>query len=591
MSIIRQIGDGLRNVVANIGTDRDKSTHSEYVASDLTMEQARNAYRGSWIPRKIVDIPAEDATRRWRSWNADKDQIIDIESEEKRLGLRLKTKQALQAARLYGGAAILIGTGEEDTHEKLDLDRIDLGGVEFLTVLDRRDLVPDQIVYTPSSPYFGLPEFYDLSTASGDRMTIHASRLALFRGARLPDSGSARVHPWGDSVLQAPWTSVKDTDGLMANVASLVFEAKVDTIGIPSLTQSLSSDPRAEAAIIERISLMQKSKSVVNAVIHDTEEVIGQKQIQFGQLPEIIDRFFQIVSGAANIPTTRFFGMSPAGMNATGESDLRNYYDLVQELQQSQVEPALSMLDEALIRSALGDRPDEVHFNWRPLWQLSEKERVEVASRTVATGSLLRKMINPEAASVATTNALIEIGAMPGLEAAIEEHGIEMDEPDEDEALEASLLPEQKQTGDAAPKTLYVRRDVLNRDEILEWARDQGFKTTLEADDLHVTIAYSRRKVDWMRVPEPWSATIELDQGGPRVMDLFGEARALLFRSGELEYRHREFERAGATWNHPEYQPHITISYGEDSPEIDEIEPYRGRILLGPEIFEEVEEA
>ena len=48
-------------------------------------------------------------------------------------------------------------------------------------------------------------------------------------------------------------------------------------------------------------------------------------------------------------------------------------------------------------------------------------------------------------------------------------------------------------------KTLYVRRDVLNGDEIAAWAKSQGFETTL-VDYMHVTIAYSKTKLEW---PEP----------------------------------------------------------------------------------------
>jgi hypothetical protein len=39
---------------------------------------------------------------------------------------------------------------------------------------------------------------------------------------------------------------------------------------------------------------------------------------------------------------------------------------------------------------------------------------------------------------------------------------------------------------------------------------------------------------------------------------------------------------------HPEYQPHITITYKPGDVDIEKGEPYRGKIVLGPEIFEEV---
>ena len=120
MGVVRYLSDKLVNLVANLGTERDKASGSTYSPVILTDEQLINAYRGAWLPRKIVDIPALDGTRRWRAWQADKDQIEKIEAEEARLDLRAKVKQALTRARLFGGSAIFIGTGETNTTTPLD---------------------------------------------------------------------------------------------------------------------------------------------------------------------------------------------------------------------------------------------------------------------------------------------------------------------------------------------------------------------------------------------------------------------------------------------------------------------------------------
>ena len=55
---------------------------------------------------------------------------------------------------------------------------------------------------------------------------------------------------------------------------------------------------------------------------------------------------------------------------------------------------------------------------------------------------------------------------------------------------------------DAAPRTLYVSRKLLNAKAVIAWAKSQGFETTLPAADMHVTIAFSQTPVDWMAVGE-----------------------------------------------------------------------------------------
>lgn len=144
--------------------------------------------------------------------------------------------------------------------------------------------------------------------------------------------------------------------------------------------------------------------------------------------------------------------------------------------------------------------------------------------------------------------------------------------------------------GDGTIRTLYVHRPVINGGEILAWAKEQGFTSLLPASKLHVTLAFSRQPVDWMKIDASWSETLELPLGGPRMVEQFGEATVLLFASSELAWRHEEFESIGASWDFPSYRPHITLTYGGAPEDLAKIEPYRGRIVLGPEVFEEVDE-
>lgn len=141
---------------------------------------------------------------------------------------------------------------------------------------------------------------------------------------------------------------------------------------------------------------------------------------------------------------------------------------------------------------------------------------------------------------------------------------------------------------DAQPLTLYVFRSVTNAADIIRWAKGQGFKNTIAESDLHVTVAFSRQPVDWFKAGQSWDDEIKLPSGGPRLVEQFGRAIVLRFASSSLSWRHEDFKRIGASWDHDEYAPHITISYDE-MPE-GKIEPYTGPIVLGPEMFVEVKE-
>jgi phage-related protein (TIGR01555 family) len=176
MGAITYLGDRLQNLVANIGTGRDKAAASVYGLPVLGDGELLSAYRGSWLPRKIVDIPAHDACRKWRDWQAEAEQISRIEAEEKRLQLRAKTRRALIMARLYGGAALFIGTGDTRQDEPLDLNRIGTGGLRYVTALSRLQLSAGEIDKDPASEWFNRPAFY---TLTGVRTKGTTSALSL----------------------------------------------------------------------------------------------------------------------------------------------------------------------------------------------------------------------------------------------------------------------------------------------------------------------------------------------------------------------------------------------------------------------------
>lgn len=162
--------------------------------------------------------------------------------------------------------------------------------------------------------------------------------------------------------------------------------------------------------------------------------------------------------------------------------------------------------------------------------------------------------------------------------------------PDEKQRYDVCMVYfSDAQINDATPKTLYVSRKVKNAESVIKWAKSQGFTNTLKPEDLHVTIAYSRKPIDWMKIGEQWSSEIKVAEGGPRVIDEFGGgAKVLQFKCSDLEWRNMSIREAGASWDFADYHPHITISYG-DMPE--NVTPYQGEIILGPEIFQEIDDA
>lgn len=421
MSILRGMADGLVNVVANLGTDRDKAAHTRYVGATLPAAELIAMYRTSWLAAAIVDYPAEDATRKWRLWRAPAEQIGKIEALEKALHLPARVQEAMVAARLYGGAAIFINT-DAASAEPIPPGR----EIKSLVVLTANQLTPGAIVRDIGSAYYGRPEFYTLQ-GNGAPVKIHASHLAVFHGAKLPADAAAMVAiGWGDSVLQGPLDAIRNMDASAANVASLIFEAKVDIIKFKNFADILANG--GDDVVVRRMQAQAAMKGINGAVVIDADDDYDQKTASFGSLPEVLSKFMDLVAGAARVPVTRLFGRAAAGLSGSGDGDERVYYDRIGHLQATDIAPALAILDDMLITQALGSRPGDIYYEWAPLRQMTESERAGIFGQTAAAARALAggstgELVPLDALSDALVNSLTEMGALPGLEAAVEKYG------------------------------------------------------------------------------------------------------------------------------------------------------------------------
>jgi phage-related protein (TIGR01555 family) len=249
--------------------------------------------------------------------------------------------------------------------------------------------------------------------------------------------------------------AVQGATGVVQAVAALVQESKIDVIKIPDLSQNLASEDYAKE-LISRFQLANTAKSLINTLMLDKEEEWNRITADMAGMPDILKMFLLMVSGAADIPATRMLGQSPVGLNATGDGDLRNYYDRIHSDQNNTLSPALATLDDVLLASALGSRNPSIYYEWNNLWQMSEEEKANLAILKAKTYQIdaMVGLVDQEALRIGRQNQLIEDGVYPGIEEALEEQdqlGLDsMISQEEQQAAEAAQVATLAQAGAAA---------------------------------------------------------------------------------------------------------------------------------------------
>lgn len=613
--------DGLANLVSGAGTTADKRSHYFFTRPYILPEQIDAAYRSSWMMKKGINLPAKDMTRKKRAWQVDEADVDKIEAEEKRLKVWAKIRQAIILGRL-GGGLIVMGVGGEDPSQPLG-DSYGTGALKYLHVMNRWQVSLGPKITDPLDDYYGQPAYFQIN--HGDRgvqqTKVHPSRVVAFTGEPAPNLYGLAGDDWywGDPLVLSVQDAVKNAEAAMNGFSSLIDEAKVDTVSIPGLI-NLVSTTEGEELVRKRISVANAMKSMHNTRILDggkgkdsPGETWETRQINWAGIPDMIRVEAAIVASAFDIPATRFLGKAPDGMNATGEGDESNYLAKIATDQDDIVRPALDQIDAVLLPSA-GVTVDVANYTFPPLKEMSELDEAGIFDKTMDAITKLQATgaIPAIAFDKAVQHTAVENEWLDGLDGALaetpeDERFPSENAPDPNEgdpsALQAAndpAVPTRRAANDArfrdaTPRTLYVQRKLLNTAPFISWAKAQGFTTTTPADELHVTIVFSRTPVDWMKLGTPWEGNdkgeLIVPPGGARIVEALGDKGAvvLLFASSSLSWRHEDIKRQGASFDFEEYQPHVTITYAKpDGLDLRKVEPYRGELRLGPELFSEV---
>lgn len=219
-------------------------------------------------------------------------------------------------------------------------------------------------------PDFGLPEYYDINADFGDStfVRVHHSRVLRFIGRELPQQEMIRESYWGASELEHIWEELQKRAATSANIAQLVFQANITTLKMSDFGEVLAMGTQGQRArVLQAMEEQNRLRSSFGLQLLSAEDSFENHPYSFSGLSEVYESFMMDMAGAAEIPATKLFGRSPQGLNATGESDLKNYYEKISQLQETILRPALERLLPVLEISAFGYFAEDSEIVFEPI--------------------------------------------------------------------------------------------------------------------------------------------------------------------------------------------------------------------------------
>ncbi len=384
--------DGYSNAAAFLGEDSPLLSSGTFLRSGLTSdpELLTAMYRESWLTKRIIDTPSEDMTRAWYrlSSSVKPEEIHALRRLEARHSVKQELTNALRWARLYGGSlALMVIRGEEDhLDQPLEQEMLLPDCFQGLLVLDRaQGIEPSaELVSDLDDPDFGLPEYYtvNLDTENYRMVRLHHSRVLRFIGRELPRGETIRENFWGASEMEHIRDELLKRSAASANIAQLIFQANITTLKMSDFGELLGAGTEEQRRSVEyAMGMENRFRTSFGIQLLSRDDSLENHPYSFTGLSEIYEQFMMDMAGAAEIPATRLFGRSPQGMNATGESDLRNYYDMIASLQERQLRPALEKLLPVMAVSCWGYIPENLEIVFEPVMTSSPAERAELVQK------------------------------------------------------------------------------------------------------------------------------------------------------------------------------------------------------------------
>lgn len=394
MNLIKMTADSFQNFAARLGLSaKNQNAASTYGFEFLSRDRIKleAMYRGSWIVGQVVDCVADDMTREGIKIKGDMppEDIAMLHENFAKLKIWDAINDTIKWSRLYGGAIAVMLIDGQDASKPLQIDSIAKGQFKGLLTLDRWMVQPtlNELV-TDYCPDLGMPKFYDVMVGApalqGKR--VHYSRIIRIDGVELPHWQRIAENLWGQSVIERLLDRLIAFDSTTTGAAQLVYKAHLRTYKVKNLRAMISNGGPVMEAFYKQMDMIRQFQSNEGMTLMDADDTFEAHQYSFSGLSDMLLQFGQQLSGATQIPLVRLFGQSPAGLNSTGESDLKNYYDTIKQQQERRLRSPIERLLMVLCWSVLGkDQPQGFGMDFTSLWQMSDTEKADVASKHTDT--------------------------------------------------------------------------------------------------------------------------------------------------------------------------------------------------------------
>lgn len=386
---IVQRADGWANAITGLGIfGRDRAASTEFVAGSwLDDETLSSLFHHDDVCNRVVSIFPKEALRRGYEIKGPNAEAVKAELDRLRIGALIR--EGATWGRLFGGAVLVFGLGGDPLSPAPATGRI-----LTVDVYDKRAIQRQKNFDDPRQPLYSQAEVFRITPDGRTPFDVHRSRCLVFGGPLTANREKEYRQGWDMSALQIVYRVLMAFNNGHLSLDNMLTDASQAVFKMRGLLALLAGD---KALLEKRAAILDLFRGLNRAILLDADsgEEFTRVPMAFQSVPEIMDRLVNRVAMATEIPVTILAGQAPAGLNATGDADMRAFYDRVESYRVEEIAPHF----RAVLRFIAPGHT----VAFPSLWQPTAKEQAEVA-KLVADHDVLyidRDVVTPEEVALA----------------------------------------------------------------------------------------------------------------------------------------------------------------------------------------------
>lgn len=325
--------------------------------------------------RAITETRAKEMTRKWirltyRGEKPDKEKLEKIENALEDFKIRDLFRIAAEHDGFFGGGQIYIDTGVTDDPAKLKSpllitpETIGKGSVKGFEVIEPMWSYPGY--YNSTDPLKA--NFFSPDTWYVMNKTVHHTRLLTMISAEVPDILKPNYSFRGVSLSQRASPYVQNWLRTRQSVSDLLHSFSI--VVLKSVLQAQLAGAGWED-IYRRIDVFNATRDNRGAMVIDKEtEDMDVLAVPLGTLDALQAQAQEQMASVSQIPLVKLLGISPGGLNASSEGEIRVFYDNIHALQEHLFQDPLSRVIDIIQLHVFGEIDPSVGFVFEPLWEL-----------------------------------------------------------------------------------------------------------------------------------------------------------------------------------------------------------------------------